>query len=64
MTDVEVIAKAADAFKRRDAALRELQEIDAEIKGLVRSYSIAMKLWGFTPVMLRHAVEARLGKVA
>ena len=64
MTDVEVIAKAADAFKRRDAALRELQEIDAEIKGLVRSYSIAMKMWGFTPTMLRHTVEARLGKVA
>lgn len=64
MTDVEVIAKAADAFKRRDQLARELQEIDAEIKDLVREYSVAMKLWGFTPTMLRHAVAARLGKAA
>ena len=64
MTDAEVIAKAADAFKRRDQLARELQEVDAEIKDLVRSYSISMKMWGFTPTMLRHAVAARLGKVA
>jgi hypothetical protein len=64
MTDIEVIKAAADAFKRRDQVARELQEIDNEIKGLVREYSMAMKMWGFTPTMLRHTVEARLGVAA
>lgn len=64
MTENEVIKAAADAFKRRDQVARELQEIDNEIKGLVREYSMAMKMWGFTPTMLRHTVEARLGVAA
>ena len=64
MTDHEVILKARDAFERRDAAAKVLQEIDNEIKGLVKDYSIAMRLWGFTPMMLRQAVRARLGEAA
>lgn len=64
MTDLEIIKRANAAFKKRDKAARELQQIDNEIKDLVKAYSISMKLWGFTPTMLRHAVDARLGKAA
>lgn len=64
MTDHEIILKARDAFERRDAAAAALHEIDSEIKDLVKSYSLAMRLWGFTPVMLRQAVRARLGEAA
>ena len=64
MTEHEVIQAAAEAFKRRDKVAAELKAIDAEIDGLVREYSLAMRLWGFTPTMLRRAVIARLGKEA
>lgn len=57
----EVILKARDAFNERDRVARQLQEIDGEIKVLVHEYSAAVKLWGFTPDMLRQAVRARLG---
>jgi hypothetical protein len=64
MTDHEVILKARDAFNERDRVARRLQEIDGEIKGLVTQYSTATKVWGFTPLMLRQAVRARLGEAA
>lgn len=59
MTETEVIRKAVVAFRRRDKAAAELRAIDEEIKELIKQYSMAMKVWGFTPTMLRHAVEAR-----
>ena len=64
MTDHEVILKARDAFKERDRVARELQQIDGEIKDLVKDYSLVAKIWGFTPIMLRQAVRARLGEAA
>jgi hypothetical protein len=64
MTDKEIILKARKAFEQRDKAARRLQEIDGEIKGLVTDYSAATKVWGFTPLMLRQAVRARLGEIA
>lgn len=64
MTEHEVILKAADAFKERDRVARELQQIDGEIKELVKAYSLATKVWGFTALMLRQAVRARLGEAA
>jgi hypothetical protein len=64
MTEEEVIAKAREAFERRDSAARQLHEVDTEIKCLVHEYSLAMRLWGFTPDMLRQAVRARLGEAA
>ena len=64
MTDKEIILKARKAFEQRDKAARRLQEIDGEIKGLVTQYSTATKVWGFTPLMLRQAVRARLGEIA
>ena len=64
MTEQEIIKRANAAFKKRDKLAAELKAADAEISELVRAYSLAMKLWGFTPTMLRHAVDARLGKAA
>jgi hypothetical protein len=64
MTDHEVILKARDVFNERDRVARQLQEIDGEIKGLVTEYSSVMKVWGFTPIMLKQAVRARLGEAA
>jgi hypothetical protein len=61
MTDKEVILKARKTFEQRDKAAKKLQEIDSEIKVLVTEYSSAVKIWGFTPIMLRQAVRARLG---
>jgi len=61
MTEQEIILKARDAFERRDAAAKALQEIDNEIKGLVKDYSMTVRLWGFTPLMLKRVVHERLG---
>jgi len=62
MTEQEVIKAAAAAFKKRDRLAAEMDAIDAEIAGLVKHYSLAMRMWGFTPLMLRRAVEARMGR--
>lgn len=64
MTETQIIKAASGAFHRREKAARKLQEIDNEIKGLVKEYSLLMKVWGFTPAMLRQAVAARLGVAA
>ena len=64
MTEDELVLKARDAFNERDRAARELREIDNEISVLVSEYSTATKVWGFTPIMLRQAVRARLGEAA
>ena len=61
MTEQEVIAAAADAFARRDALVKQMEQVDAEIAVLVREYSMAMRMWGYTPLMLRRAVQARMG---
>ncbi len=62
MTENEVIAAAAAVFERRDALKTEMDAIDEQITGLVRQYGEAMRKWGFTPLMLRRAVEARTGQ--
>jgi hypothetical protein len=64
MTENEVIAAAAAEFDRRDALKAQMDAVDAEISELVKHYSEAMRMWGFTPLMLRRAVEARLGRRA
>ena len=64
MTENETIAAAAVAFDRRDVLKAQMDAIDAEIAELVKHYSEAMRMWGFTPLMLRRAVEARMGRRA
>jgi len=60
MTEREVIAAAAAAFERRDRIAAEMEAVDAEICGLLKEYTQAKRMWGFTPLMLRRAVAARL----
>ena len=60
MTEDEVIAAAGAAFERRDRIAAEMQAVDAEIDGLLREYTQAKRMWGFTPLMLRRAVIARM----
>ena len=62
MTEDEVIAAAAAAFEKRDRIASEMQAVDAEIRGLLIEYTEAKRMWGFTPMMLRRAVIARLGR--
>ena len=60
MTEHEVIAAAAAAFEKRDRIAAVIEAVDAEIGGLLREYTQAKKVWGFTPLMLRRAVIARM----
>jgi hypothetical protein len=63
MTETDnIINDARKALAKRDRIAQQLAEADNDIKALVKRYSVEMKLWGFTPAMLRHAVEARTGK--
>ena len=64
MTEHEVIAAAAVAFEKRDALKTKMDAIDEEITGLVHQYGEVKRMWGFTPLMLRRAVEARTGQRA
>ena len=64
MTEHEVIAAAAAVFERRDALKAEMDVIDEQITGLVHQYGEVKRMWGFTPLMLRRAVEARTGQRA
>lgn len=61
-TDNEIILRARDAFDEYDAAKDALRVAEARINTLCREYSLAMKMWGFAPYMLRNDVEAQLGK--
>ena len=63
MNDTDrIITDARKALAKRDRLAQQLREADTEIKDVIRRYSAEMKLWGFTPDMLRRAVEARTGK--
>lgn len=60
--EFDILARAADAFDRFDKIKREIQNAEDELKGLCKEYSIVMRLWGYRPEMLRHVVEARMGR--
>lgn len=59
ITAADIAAVAAEAFRRRDELAAELRLLDTIIKGLTRDYGTAARVWGLTPLMLRHACEAR-----
>lgn len=63
MDDDQIIERAAELFRQRDRLQAELDFLDRQIKGAIKDYSLAMKIWGFTPLMLRQACKAR-GKLA
>ena len=51
--------RAAALFVERDALASQLAILDDEIKHTTQDYSLAMRVWGFTPLMLRQACKMR-----
>lgn len=60
--EFDVLERAGEAFARQEKIKKEMQAIDGEIRKLCTEYSQHMRMWGYTPNMLRLAVEARLGR--
>lgn len=61
MTDPATTAakRAAALFTKRDKLASQLAILDSDIKRATQDYSQAMRVWGFTPMMLRHACRMR-----
>jgi hypothetical protein len=55
----DIAQTAAEAFRRRDDLAAELAALDALLRQHTRDYGTASRVWGLTPLMLRHACEAR-----
>lgn len=55
----KLVTQAHKAIARRDKAAEALRQAEEELRQITRDYSLAMKLWGFTPTMMRQAVAAR-----
>lgn len=64
MTDTidTVLAEARKALVKRDRLAEQLRQADQELSGLTQRYRTEAKVWITSPLMLRHAVEARIGK--
>jgi hypothetical protein len=64
MTDTldTILADARKALVKRDRLVEQLRQADRELSDLTRRYRIVAKIWGATPLMLRHAVEQRIGR--
>ena len=61
MTDPATTAakRAAVLFAKRDKLASQLAILDSDIKRATQDYSQAMRVWGFTPMMLRQACRMR-----
>jgi hypothetical protein len=64
MTDTidSVLSEARKALVKRDRLAEQLRQADLELSGLTQRYRTVSKIWITSPLMLRHAVEARIGK--
>jgi hypothetical protein len=64
MTDTvdTVLAEARKALVKRDRLAEQLRQADLELSQLTQRYRTVSKIWITSPLMLRHAVEARIGK--
>jgi hypothetical protein len=64
MTDTidTVLADARKALVKRDRLAEQLRQADLELSQLTQRYRTVSKVWITSPLMLRHAVEARIGK--
>jgi hypothetical protein len=64
MTDTidSVLSDARKALVKRDRLAEQLRQADLELSGLTQRYRTVSKIWITSPLMLRHAVEARIGK--
>jgi hypothetical protein len=61
MTDPATTAakRAAALFVKRDKLASQLAMLDSDIKRATQDYSQATRVWGFTPLMMRQACNAR-----
>ena len=64
MTDTvdTILADARKAIVKRERLAAQLKLADMELSNLTKRYREEAKIWITSPVMLRHAVEARIGK--
>ena len=51
-------------FAEHDKHDRELQRLDAELRQLCSQFGEATRRFGYAPIHLRRAVEARYGEIA
>jgi len=57
--EMAILREAVDALQRHDSAKKTLKDIEADLSRLCRDYGVAAGVWGFSPVHLRRACEAR-----
>jgi hypothetical protein len=57
-----VLSDARKALVKRDRLAEQLRQADMELSQLTQRYRTVSKIWITSPLMLRHAVEARIGK--
>lgn len=57
-----VLSEAHETLVKRDRLAAQLRQVDMELSGLTQRYRAVSKIWITSPLMLRHAVEARIGK--
>ena len=57
-----ILADARKALVKRDRLAAQLKQTDMELSILTQRYRTEAKTWITSPLMLRHAVEARIGK--
>ncbi len=64
MTDAvnNILSDARKALVKRDRLAEQLRQADLELSQLTQRYRVEAKIWITSPLMLRHAVEARIGK--
>lgn len=64
MTDAlnNILTDARKALVKRDRLVEQLRQADLELSNLTQRYRVEAKVWITSPIMLRHAVEARIGK--
>ena len=57
-----ILADARKALVKRDRLAAQLRQADMELSTLTQRYRVEAKVWITSPLMLRHAVEQRIGK--
>ena len=57
-----ILTEARRAIVKRERLAAQLRLADLELSSLTQRYRDEAKIWITSPVMLRHAVEARIGK--
>lgn len=57
--EVSILTKASAMFYERDALADKLRTLDYQIQNQCLEYGQAMRVWMFTPLMLRKACKSR-----